>query len=107
MWSHPAALQRMPSERYGTLPWNVARPFALSTGRKAVPTRLRGSESACTRSFVRRKSSRGDNPKSRLVERKPRVASVSSRCPTSPEEEFQLTKQEFVDQVASKTGLGK
>ena len=79
--------RRCRPRQYGKLPWNAARPSASSTGKRAEWTPLRVSACACIHCFVRRKSSRAENPKSRMVERKPCQHPVSSRCPTSPEEE--------------------
>src|SRR4051794_32923435 len=70
MWSRRPARLPMPSEPYGKLASNAGRPFASSTGRKAVWTPSRALECDCIRFFVRPKSSRGASVPKGLVERK-------------------------------------
>ena len=107
--SPPAAPRWTPSRRCGKPVWRAETPSASSTARRAVPTHSRVAACDCGRSSSPESCSRLEKaPQSRMVERKSdaivRVCTVQTSLVRGGEP---VTKQEFVEQVAQKSGLNR
>ena len=105
--SSPPAARRSRRSRPARAGCGSPTPFAWSTARRAAPTRSPARPSASGRSSAASELGRSRPPR-RMVERYPTPLLGSGQGPSQhprQEETRALTKQEFIQKVARKSGL--